>query len=336
MTKSPQGQSEATKPKQEALGAFISAHSKIVEVIQAKHSWAGSYFYIETNAGSGWNEKVDCVGSPLVVSDVLSKRLSLKHDSIYIERNTESAAKLKTNLAFCRYNAKVVNEDHAIALPAICVPPGSFGLVYADPNALRDAPVEALRTFFSKPSTSKIDVLINMDAHQRMRVVAGQRKGGNPGNYDDLAGLMRRIPKKHWWIRSPFVCSGSKWTFLFGSNTSKLNIKGLGKGELAMFPVESPCGRQILSELMGGGCLGKPSSSHLLYRTYREYLVHPLFLAVRAEAMSRSKGICELCQTSQASEVHHRVYPRWGTFDDSNGLIAVCHQCHCKSHGVTR
>lgn len=305
-------------------------------MIQAKHSWAGPYVYIETNAGSGWNEEVDCIGSPLVASEIFKSRPKLKFTSVFIERNPESAAKLRVNLAAHGFKANVINEDHSISLPALCVPSGSFGLAYADPNALRDAPIEALRTFFNQPSTSKIDVLINMDAHQRKRVVAGQRKGGNPGNYDDLAGLMRRIPKKHWWIRQPFYCSGSQWTFLFGSNTAKVNIKGLGGTDLPMFPVEKPMGRSILRELMGGDCLGKPRSSPLPYRSYREYLAHPLFLAVRAKAMSRNGGICELCQASKASEVHHRIYPRWGTFDDPEGLIAVCHQCHCKTHGVSR
>lgn len=72
------------------------------------------------------------------------------------------------------------------------------------------------------------------------------------------------------------------------------------------------------------------------YRSYADYLRHPSFLAVRDCAVNRSGGICELCGNRSVTEVHHRVYPRWGTFDDPDGLIAVCHQCHCKAHGVTR
>ena len=337
MTKSPQGQSEATKPKQQALGSFISAHSKIVEVIQEKHSeWAGPYVYIETNAGSGWNDNVDCIGSPLVALDALGKHSELKYQATFIERSVDSANSLENRIALRGHKAEVINKDHAIALPSIRVPRGSFGLVYADPNALKDAPVEALKTFFKQTTASKIDVLINLDAHMRRRVVEGQRKGGNAGNYDDLAGLMRAIPKEHWWIRQPFVSAGAKWTFLFGSNTPRLNIKGLGKVDLPMFPVASPTGSQIVAELMGVDRLGKPSSSQSLYRNYREYLAHPQFLAVRAKAMSRNMGICELCQDSKASEVHHRIYPRWGTFDEPEALVAVCHKCHCKAHGVTK
>lgn len=279
---------------------------------------------------------MNCIGSPLVALGNLSKHPELKYQATFIERNAKSATGLQDHIALSGHKAEIINKDHATALPSICVPRGSFGLVYADPNALRDAPVEALKTFFKQAAASKIDVLINLDAHMVRRVVAGQRKGGNAGNYDDLPGLMRSIPKEHWWIRQPFVSAGSKWTFLFGSNTPNLNIKGLGKVDLPMFPVTSPTGSQILAELMGASRLGKLSSSPSPYRTYREYLAHPQFLAVRAEAMSRSSGICELCHDSKASEVHHRIYPRWGTFDEPEALIAVCHECHCKAHGVTK
>jgi hypothetical protein len=336
MVKSPQGQSDATKPKQEALGSFISAHSSIVSAIQEKYSWAGPYLYVETNAGSGWNDDVGCNGSPIVAMQALSDQPWLKYECAFIERRTEAADSLAQLLAAHGYKARVCHQDHAIALPSLAVPRNAFGLVYADPNALKDAPVEALRAFFTQATTARIDVLINLDAHARRRVVEAQRKGGNAGSYDDLAGLMRRIPKQHWWIRQPFIKAGAKWTFLFGSNTPQLKIKGLGSVDLPMFPVASPTGSQILAELMGGSLPEKPSSLHLPYRSYREYLAHPQFLAVRSEVMNRSAGICELCQNRKASEVHHRIYPKWGTFDDPTALVAICHHCHCKAHGKTQ
>jgi len=33
-------------------------------------------------------------------------------------------------------------------------------------------------------------------------------------------------------------------------------------------------------------------------------------------------------------KVHHTKYPPWGTFEwNADGLIDVCHGCHCKIHG---
>lgn len=68
------------------------------------------------------------------------------------------------------------------------------------------------------------------------------------------------------------------------------------------------------------------------YRTYNEYLQHPLFRIVRAAAMRRAKGICERCGKARASEVHHLQYPVWGAFDGPANLVAVCHDCHSVEH----
>lgn len=71
----------------------------------------------------------------------------------------------------------------------------------------------------------------------------------------------------------------------------------------------------------------------MTYKTYAEYLRHPLFRAVRAKAIERANGLCELCNARRVTEVHHLKYPPWGTFDVVENLLAVCHQCHCKIHG---
>jgi hypothetical protein len=68
------------------------------------------------------------------------------------------------------------------------------------------------------------------------------------------------------------------------------------------------------------------------YRTYVEYLQHPRFRAVRAEAMERAKWRCQRCG-ARATEVHHLRYPTWGEFDVVENLLPVCHQCHCQIEG---
>jgi len=69
------------------------------------------------------------------------------------------------------------------------------------------------------------------------------------------------------------------------------------------------------------------------YKTYAEYLQHPEFKAIRKVVMNRANGICEDCKQARATEPHHLKYPKWGTFDVPENLIAVCHSCHCKRHG---
>lgn len=77
------------------------------------------------------------------------------------------------------------------------------------------------------------------------------------------------------------------------------------------------------------------------YQSYDEYLRHPLFRAVRAAALRRANGVCEECRIKRATEVHHWRelpcrYPVWGAFDTTTNLRAICHECHCKEHGVER
>lgn len=67
------------------------------------------------------------------------------------------------------------------------------------------------------------------------------------------------------------------------------------------------------------------------YRSYAEYLRHPTYRAVRQIAWNRSAGRCEWCN-APATEVHHLRYPKWGTFDVPENLVALCHACHCKAH----
>jgi three-Cys-motif partner protein len=234
--------------------------------IQRRYQWAGPYCYIETNAGSGWNETVQVDGSPLIALRELDERRQLRHHSWFIEKHAPSAEELQRRLdglGALGQNSRVICGDHVIALPTLLenLPPKAFGLVYADPNKPSETPVEAMRTFLSCPKASMVDVLINVNALALKRVVAAQRKG-NPGNYEDLAGVMRRIPKRHWWIREPVDAPGSKWTFLFGSNTDKIKIKGLGRVGLPLFRVESRDGQRILEKLMGES--GKPAAHALL------------------------------------------------------------------------
>jgi len=67
------------------------------------------------------------------------------------------------------------------------------------------------------------------------------------------------------------------------------------------------------------------------YRTYAEYLRHPKYVKVRDEEMLLAGGKCRMCG-DKATEVHHATYPKWGTFDVVENLLAVCNSCHTKLH----
>ena len=70
------------------------------------------------------------------------------------------------------------------------------------------------------------------------------------------------------------------------------------------------------------------------YRSYNEYLRHPLFLRVKRVVIARAHGLCEYHGCGKPyTEVHHLVYPPWGTFDVPENMIAICHACHSRIHG---
>lgn len=72
------------------------------------------------------------------------------------------------------------------------------------------------------------------------------------------------------------------------------------------------------------------------YSSYAEYLRHPKYRAVRAEAMRRDSYTCQECKTARATQVHHLRYPKWGTFDTPDNLVSICYPCHCKIHGKAK
>lgn len=69
------------------------------------------------------------------------------------------------------------------------------------------------------------------------------------------------------------------------------------------------------------------------YSSYAEYLRHPAYHSVRAEVMAAANHTCQVCGTEPATQVHHRFYPAWGTFDRPEYLIPVCYACHCIIEG---
>lgn len=60
---------------------------------------------------------------------------------------------------------------------------------------------------------------------------------------------------------------------------------------------------------------------------YLDYMRSRLWLERRAFILDRDKGICQLCKTARATEVHHRTYERF-TNELPTDLISICDKCH--------
>jgi hypothetical protein len=66
---------------------------------------------------------------------------------------------------------------------------------------------------------------------------------------------------------------------------------------------------------------------------YQEYLRHSAkWQRLRSLVMKRSCGLCEGCMSKRATQVHHTVYPTVLGEELLFTLVALCGECHLKSH----
>ena len=65
---------------------------------------------------------------------------------------------------------------------------------------------------------------------------------------------------------------------------------------------------------------------------YDAYLKTPHWYTTRAMALERAMNRCQMCNTTQDLQVHHRTYERLGE-ELPEDLTVVCRPCHAKHHG---
>jgi len=315
-----QGQSQATLGKQRDLELILDQHISTVRAILSKPyaiNYPQAYHYIDLTSGCGHNEAVDCEGSPVVFQRAI-KRAGLRYDAHFIDKDPINTMKLYGGY---RWGSRetIHTGDHSDVAPDIIAQwpkQNAYGLIYADLNGI--PPFDLLALLGTDPRLAKIDFLI------RCNSLAIKRNGG--GLLDELA----RINKKFWIVRALDDHDRWQWSFLLG-----LNWDGLKAQEYRGFHyATSETGRAILERMH----YTKPElqaiqQPELPYLTYQEYLNHPTYQAIRAQALERAGGTCERCHEGQVSEVHHTQYPPWGTFEENaDHLLAVCHRCHCQIH----
>lgn len=69
-------------------------------------------------------------------------------------------------------------------------------------------------------------------------------------------------------------------------------------------------------------------SQILSFIGYAEYLQTDRWKQIRAEAIARAGGRCQVCNTSMGLEAHHRTYEKLGTPDELEDVTILCQSCH--------
>lgn len=351
------GFSENTPLKQQHFGIILEAHAEITKAILRKYPWATPYYlYFDMNAGPGLYPD-NTSGSPIISTDVL-QHLGMPFCGYCVEDNQATYERLchtfrrvyapyEQQEAITKYlipeNGRVLlhhSPSHKAVedfLALLKTWPYSYssmyGLVYHDPNGYPE--FETLQR--CADTLPRTDILIHCQANIIKRCFHSPR---HPSYDKRLDQLMQSIKKDYWLIREPY--GRDQWTFLLGTNwTDFPEFRTIG-----FYKTASHEGKRILqklslkSEEYEALLLQQPKEdeqeSFLPYRTYAEYLKHPRFLAIRQQVVHRAKGRCEYKNCGKPmSEVHHLIYPPWGTFDVPSNMIAICHACHCRIHGKT-
>lgn len=87
-----------------------------------------------------------------------------------------------------------------------------------------------------------------------------------------------------------------------------------------------------LDELNNLSRYDNDGNDRLLALPYKDYLKSEHWQGVREYALLRAKGRCQLCNSPDRLQVHHRTYKGKGA-EDYADVVALCHKCHAKFHG---
>lgn len=70
---------------------------------------------------------------------------------------------------------------------------------------------------------------------------------------------------------------------------------------------------------------------NLIRMSYSDYLQTDHWHAVRNAALERAGHACQVCNSKERLDVHHRTYQRIGHEQDAD-VVVLCHACHSRFH----
>ena len=195
-----QGQSWSTLDKERQLAAFCSQERNIL-VQQAERAQRENrptilngrpFYWIDLNAGCGYNKQFHVPGSPLVFLDVM---FDIPYRAWFIDRDPEATEELKVRL-HSHHSVEICTKDNRDALVEItrCLPYNPVGGILADPNtwAYRNGkngngiPVEELRQFCA--CHRRMDLLMNLNTRV-FSMMDAHNRNGHVSRYRDLLSL---------------------------------------------------------------------------------------------------------------------------------------------------
>lgn len=250
-----QGEGVTTPYKQEG---FAAVFAESLRISKAPSILSYPYWHLDLNAGSGFNEKSQCDGSPItflkqailaqrrtvaVFCDIEQQRLDqLKEriSALKLPASIKAGIKCMDNVAFLDVAANYI---------ASCErkPEYSVGTLLSDPNGPKGTleSVHAIARFASV--FKRIDVVLNINSRVLHTILAGC-KGKQKGfdKYLSIPEMTELINKRFWLIRNIPKRNAAMDTFLIlvGRNHPAKS------GEYEdFFPLNSVAGQHIATTL---------------------------------------------------------------------------------------
>lgn len=190
-----QGQSPSTLNKERQFAAAIEMDMQIVR----KRCPRAIFRLVDLNAGSGWNEKFECAGTPLVAVELAEELLGDRWHAYMFEREPNAFAQLYARLGH-HPRVTLFPEDNANILQRAqrfltqwdvgCVIADPNGWMYRKPNG-EGLPVVELMEFFKR--YPKMDLLANLNGRV-YKLMCGARDDADasfktPPTYKHFYGL---------------------------------------------------------------------------------------------------------------------------------------------------
>lgn len=126
------------------------------------------FYYIDTHAGSGYNNEIGCLGSPLVALHAIQQAGLTNFQLILIDQNKKNCELLKDRLHGA--NITIKKGDCRQVLKELAPIIGGYGIMVVDPNG--DPYFENLIEFFKFENTVKVDLCIRLSATSWKRVAS--------------------------------------------------------------------------------------------------------------------------------------------------------------------
>lgn len=241
-SKKSQGQSLAeTEAKERGLFSTFQSNLYVFRRLKMRYKKSNfKYFHFDLNSGNGWNEDVDCIGSPIAF---VNAAISANVDCFYAgfcDRDPDAIQQLRGRIeiatdercaCFCENNAQFIYripsiiEDHGEKLDKV------IGMVLCDPNGT-EVPINELAELSSV--LPRVDIAIHWNSTQFKR-----NRGAFGVDRLTLERALSSINKEHWLIRKQK--GKQQWTMLIGRNHNVNNKLD------DFYDLNSPSGQSIFT-----------------------------------------------------------------------------------------